>query len=337
MKISASIYSNPDKSLREIVRVLDGCHVDYLHVDSNDDLTVFNDIGEIRPYSSTPVDLHVISSTPEAFFEGIMDEEVEMVSFQVENFKKPLEIPDSMQCTLGIAIMNNTPLSALEPYMQGSRFSFVLLMTTVPGQSGGVFDTRTYDRIREVKERYPSKRICVDGGVNAEVAASLRKHRVDYAVSGSYLVKSQRISEALMHLTSDLDRLDFCVADMMSRPMELPVLTEGDVSLESVMNTITRYKTGYCILIDSEGRLTGVVTDGDLRAELLRNIDDLNRVKVENMINRTPIKILDECRIGEAFQQIHECPKKITFLPVVDAGQRFMGAISITQLIRGSL
>ena len=71
MKVSGSIYSNGSKSLLQVVRDLDLCHVDFLHVDCTDDLGVFDDIRAIRKISSTPIDLHIISNRPEKFFNEI--------------------------------------------------------------------------------------------------------------------------------------------------------------------------------------------------------------------------------------------------------------------------
>ena len=54
MKISASLYSNPDKSIEDIVHELDFFYIDYIHVDCNDDMKVFDDITRIRDISLTP-------------------------------------------------------------------------------------------------------------------------------------------------------------------------------------------------------------------------------------------------------------------------------------------
>ena len=48
MKISASIYSNKTKGVETLVRELDDLKVDFLHIDCNDDLSVFNDLSLIH-------------------------------------------------------------------------------------------------------------------------------------------------------------------------------------------------------------------------------------------------------------------------------------------------
>ena len=48
MKISASIYSDKKRSLKDTINDLRDHHVDLLHIDCNDDLSVFDDIAEIN-------------------------------------------------------------------------------------------------------------------------------------------------------------------------------------------------------------------------------------------------------------------------------------------------
>ena len=68
------------------------------------------------------------------------------MTFQVENLKEPLEIPTSITGKKGLAIITPTPISAFDPYVD---FDFILIMATIPGQSGGVFDKINFyfDRI----------------------------------------------------------------------------------------------------------------------------------------------------------------------------------------------
>ncbi|CAN0271179.1 unnamed protein product, partial [Chrysoparadoxa australica] len=67
MKISASLYSSKERALPDLVKALDKCHIDFFHIDCNDDLKVFDDIEAIKKISSTPIDLHIISDRPEEY------------------------------------------------------------------------------------------------------------------------------------------------------------------------------------------------------------------------------------------------------------------------------
>ena len=77
MKISASIYSNNDRSLENLIKDLDNYNIDMFHVDFNDkkiDIKkVEDDIIEIRKISNKPIDLHIISDRPNQYSKFIID------------------------------------------------------------------------------------------------------------------------------------------------------------------------------------------------------------------------------------------------------------------------
>lgn len=335
MKVSGSIYSNGSKSLLQVVRDLDLCHVDFLHVDCTDDLGVFDDIRAIRKISSTPIDLHIISNRPEKFFNEILSCRVENVSFQFEDLEGTLQIPDKINARVGLAVMVTTPIDHVANLLNSGTFGFILLMTTTPGVSGEVFDPTTYSIVRDYQSRWPEKAIFVDGGVNNDVAKNLRDLRVECAVSGSYLIGAKKIADALLQLTSDLDRMNMKVQYVMDSLASLPVIPASQLNLRLIIQTISSGKGGYCLIVSDNGQLMGVVTDGDLRSELLRNLDDLNKVRVDRMINFNPLTIDPEKKVSEAFEAIHSHHQKIMFLPVVDSGSRLVGTVSIGGLIRG--
>ena len=68
MKISASIYSDKNRGLEAVIADLAAHQVELLHVDCNDDVTVFDDIKRIRSWCSLPIDLHIITDQPAKFF-----------------------------------------------------------------------------------------------------------------------------------------------------------------------------------------------------------------------------------------------------------------------------
>ena len=184
MKISASLYSSKERDLEDLVHDLDLHHIDKFHIDCNDDPSVFKDIEKIRSISKTPIDLHIISKNPEAYFESIRELGIEFVQLQYEKLDKYCDIPMIEGTEFGMSILSDTPVEVFEPYRE--YCSFILLMTTTPGKSGGVFGKENFRKIRQLRNTYPGKRICVDGGVNAEVSFILRNMGVDTIVSGSY-------------------------------------------------------------------------------------------------------------------------------------------------------
>jgi len=85
MKISASIYSDKKRPLTEVIHDLMDHQVDLLHVDCNDDLSVFDDIKSIREFCDIPIDLHIITEEPSKYYQLLEENPVEYITFQYED------------------------------------------------------------------------------------------------------------------------------------------------------------------------------------------------------------------------------------------------------------
>ncbi|MFT4738235.1 MAG: ribulose-phosphate 3-epimerase, partial [Paraglaciecola sp.] len=157
MKISASLYSSKERSMHALVEELDECHIDFFHIDCNDDPSVFDDIATIRKSSNTPIDLHIISENPAKYFDLIKEHQVEYVTFQFEQLPKDTIFPDFPDAKLGLAIVSETPVQVFEDFK--NQFDFILMMTTTPGQSGGVFQKNNFKKIRKFRNQYPGRAI----------------------------------------------------------------------------------------------------------------------------------------------------------------------------------
>lgn len=335
MKISASVYSNKNRNLVELVQELDQFLVDYIHVDCNDDLSVFEDIKKIRSVSKTPIDLHIISSEVSKFYDGIIENNIEFVTFQYENLTEELHIPEEIKSQIGIAIMTNTDIDIFEKYKNSA--SFILFMTTIPGQSGGTFAEENFQKIREFRSLYPNKKIHVDGGVNDEVSFILRNLGVYSAVSGSYLVKSENIGSSLLKLKSDLKNTNYRISDFMMKRNEIPIVQKDNVSLENILKSINDYKYGFCIVENENNELYGIVTDGDIRRALLSNLNDLNNININMVINNKPKYVKSTMCVHDLLEALKESTNTVVFVPVVDDYNQVQGAVSFQDLIKGEL
>ncbi len=334
MKISASIYSGKNKSMKDLVEELDDFVVDYFHIDCNDDVSVFEDIKSIRKQSKTPIDLHIISSEPEKFLPYIKENNIELVTFQYENLKKKLEVPKDIKSRLGLAIVSETGIGAFERY--SDRFDFILFMTTTPGKSGGTFNKENFKKIREFRKKFPEKKIHVDGGVNADISFVLRNMGVFAVVSGSYLVNASGIGNAMHNLRSQYYvPSGMHVSDVMMTRDEIPVLHENGSAFGEVLKSIDDYNLGFTTVVDDAGRLSGIISNADVRKGLMKRISDLNSVRVQDIVNRNPIRVYDDLTITDMIEFIKNTKQSILYLPVVDRKNNLTGAITFTNLIKG--
>jgi len=334
MKISASIYSDKIRPLNEVIDDLKNHQVDLLHVDCNDDLKVFDDIKAIRSMCDLAIDLHIITPNPSRYYQLLEENPVEYVTFQYEDLKEPLEIPSTVTGRKGIAVITPTSVSIFEEY---KNYDFILIMATIPGQSGGKFDTVNFSKIREFRNAYPDKSIHVDGGVNPEVSFILRNMGVTSAVSGSYLFNAASVGNALMNLTKRSIESTYTVADFMIPLNESPVVKIKDLSLENVLKSIENGKLGFTLVIDEDGKSKGLISNADVRKGLLNNLKDLSQLNPVLLINSSPTKITDSATVIEMLQLIKQSNFPITYLPVVSKDGFAKGIVTFVNLIKGEL
>ena len=337
MKISASIYS--DKESEDILKTiedLNNSHVDMIHVDCNDDLNVFVDIEKIQNRSHIPVDLHIITSHPERFYPALETFSIEYVTFQYEDLeKKELNIPKEFTGQLGLAITSNTSIDVFDQYAKD--FDFILFMATIPGQSGGKFDKSNFRKIRAFQNKYPNKKVHVDGGVNAEVSFILRNMGVYASVSGSYLFNSSNINTALLNLKLNEIDSQFMVQDFMRDLEESPTVRFENLTLESVLETMNESKMGFVIVLDKEDIFKGIIGNADLRKNLLENINNLQSIDVNQMINSSPITVKGTFTVYQLLRFIKKESRTIVYLPVIGENNKGIGTINFLNLIKGEI
>jgi pentose-5-phosphate-3-epimerase len=333
MKISASIYSDSNKDLVSTVQELEHHHIDMLHLDCLDNQSVFADIKKVRNLSPMPIDLHLITANPSSFELELSETPVDFLTIQYENLNGNRALPTEGFQRLGLALTSSTPIEVFEEFAE--QCSFVLLMATEPGKSGGEFRKVNFARIREFKSKFPTKRIHVDGGVNAEVSFILRTLGVHCAVSGSYLFTQKTVGSAVLGLKSAETESHYLVADFMRGVNETPVIIESDISLKSILRSIEEYKMAFTSVIDDDGVLKGIVSNADVRKGLLANIDDLNGLEAASLINRTPIIIDQWTSVTELLRFIRNQSIPINFLPVTNREGKLAGSLTFNDLIKG--
>ncbi|MFZ9045348.1 MAG: CBS domain-containing protein [Cyclobacteriaceae bacterium] len=331
MKISASLYSSKERSLENLVKELDECHIDYFHIDCNDDPSVFEDIAKIRAYSSTPIDLHIISDQPNRYFDLIEKHKIELVTFQFENLPRDTQLPTFTSSSLGLAIVSDTSVDVFESYKD--QFDFILIMTTTPGKSGGVFRKDNFRRIRKFRNQFPGKGIHVDGGVNDETGFILRMLGVSSVVSGSYLVNHESIGAALMHLRSSVIHSDYHVRDFMMDTENAPVIAANS-NVKQIFQSIESSNMGFTLLINPDNSLFGISSNADMRRGLLKNLDDFNAISTNDIVNNNPVTVNESATISEMLQLVQSKRFLISYLPVINDKKELTGALSFINLIR---
>jgi ribulose-phosphate 3-epimerase len=96
---------------------------------------------------------------------------------------------------IGIGILLGTPLEKLDPLLPFCDFIHVLSVATI-GAQGALFDPRAIDLVKEIRTRFPSHPISVDGGVSLDNIASLVKAGATRFCVGSAIAKGADAAQA---------------------------------------------------------------------------------------------------------------------------------------------
>jgi arabinose-5-phosphate isomerase len=123
------------------------------------------------------------------------------------------------------------------------------------------------------------------------------------------------------------------VADVMHSGAELPAVAP-QATLREAIREMTRGRLGMTAVVDADGRLRGVFTDGDLRRAHER-ISDFAATRVADVMTAQPRSIRPEALAAEAVELMER--HRISQLPVVDARGALVGALNMHDLFRAKI
>lgn len=128
-------------------------------------------------------------------------------------------------------------------------------------------------------------------------------------------------------------RLLVHVSDLMHGGDALPCVVETALLSEALLE-MTRKGLGMTAVVDGEGRLTGIYTDGDLRRTLDKS-GDIRALRLSETMSRNPRTIPAERLAAEAVQMMEHY--KINGLLVVDGDHKPVGALNMHDLLKAGV
>ena len=150
------------------------------------------------------------------------------------------------------------------------------------------------------------------------------------------LLKAHNFTErdfALSHPGGSLGkRLLLYVSDIMRSGTDIPLVSE-EANLEEALLEMTGKGLGMTGIIDTEGRLTGIYTDGDLRRTLNRGLD--LAAKVTEVMTRKPSVTGPGTLAAEVVNMMQQ--NSFNSIIAVDDEHRPVGALNMHDLLRAGL
>lgn len=130
-------------------------------------------------------------------------------------------------------------------------------------------------------------------------------------------------------------RLLLRVSDVMRQGEDVAAVRPDAMYLE-VSRTITQAGAGAACVVDAEGRLLGLITDGDLRRHLQISTGDLGE-KAEQLMSAKVSTIEPDLLAVDALQAFQRHPHPIGEMPVVDDQRVLLGILMLKDLLRSGI
>lgn len=127
--------------------------------------------------------------------------------------------------------------------------------------------------------------------------------------------------------------LTYKVRDLMITGDKMPVVSD-DETFTDVINTISEYKLGMAMVVDSDRKLSGVLTDGDIRRTVIK-YHDISKLRIKDVMTSNPKRITSDAYAASALNLMEKF--SITALAVVDENNVPVGVIHVHDLLRAGV
>lgn len=127
--------------------------------------------------------------------------------------------------------------------------------------------------------------------------------------------------------------LTYKVKDLMITGEKMPLVKDSE-SFTDVIRTISDYKLGMAMITDSDGILSGVLTDGDIRRTIIKH-SDTSGLSVKEVMTANPKRITEDAYAASALNLMEKY--SITALAVVNDSNIPVGVIHVHDLLRAGV
>lgn len=135
---------------------------------------------------------------------------------------------------------------------------------------------------------------------------------------------------AMLHPGGSLGkRLSLKISEIMIKDNRIPIVYEN-TSIKDTILEITSKRLGMTCVLNAQGCLTGIITDGDLR-RLLEKTLDIKNLTAKDLMTKNPKIINEDILASFALQQMENY--KITSLIVIDGKQKPIGVVHLHDLV----
>ncbi len=140
---------------------------------------------------------------------------------------------------------------------------------------------------------------------------------------------------ARLHPAGSLGRRLLLTAGDLMRTGDACATVGGTTRVREVLFTITSAYAGAASIVDEQGRLIGFIADGDIRRELLEDVQCLDR-PVAEIMKTTPRVCGPQVLAAECLEVMQNTARGIGEMPVVDETGRLLGMLTLKDILRAA-
>lgn len=122
------------------------------------------------------------------------------------------------------------------------------------------------------------------------------------------------------------------VSDLM-RTKDLPVATEDEL-FTKVIETVSEHKLGIALIVDKNGLLSGILTDGDIRRNLIK-YKDVSGLKITDAMTKSPKTVKADSYAASALHLMEKY--SITALPITEESGKPIGVVHVHDLLKAGV